>query len=61
MPVQSQSNQFIPLNKLMASPRNVRCKDRKTDIEALAALTPRAPCESAKISGTEVVHGGESA
>jgi len=37
MPVQSQSNQFIPLNKLVASPRNVRRKDRKADIEALAA------------------------
>jgi ParB family chromosome partitioning protein len=31
------SIQFIPLNKLIASPRNVRRKDRKADIEALAA------------------------
>lgn len=31
------SIQFIPLNLLIASPRNVRRKDRKADIEALAA------------------------
>lgn len=37
MSVQSQSIQFIPLNKLVVSPRNVRRKDRKADIEALAA------------------------
>lgn len=36
MTVQSQI-QFIPLNKLVASPRNVRRKDRRADIEALAA------------------------
>lgn len=29
--------QLIPLNKLVVSPRNVRRKDRKADIEALAA------------------------
>jgi ParB family chromosome partitioning protein len=37
MSVQQQSIQFIPLNKLVASPRNVRRKDRKADIEALAS------------------------
>ncbi len=37
MSVQSQSIQFIPLNRLVVSPRNVRRKDRKADIEALAA------------------------
>jgi len=31
------SIQLIPLNRLVVSPRNVRRKDRKTDIEALAA------------------------
>lgn len=31
------SMQFIPLNKLVVSPRNVRRKDRKADIDALAA------------------------
>lgn len=37
MSVQTQSIQFIPLNKLVVSPRNVRRKDRKADIEGLAA------------------------
>lgn len=37
MSIQSQSIQHIPLNKLVVSPRNVRRKDRKPDIEALAA------------------------
>ena len=37
MTIQSQTIEFIPLNKLIASPRNVRRKDRKADIEALAA------------------------
>jgi ParB family chromosome partitioning protein len=32
----AQAIEFIPLNKLVASPRNVRCKDRKADIESLA-------------------------
>lgn len=32
----SQSIQYIPLNKLVASPRNVRRKHSKADIEALA-------------------------
>jgi len=33
----TQSFQNIPLNKLIASPRNVRRKDRKADIDSLAA------------------------
>ncbi|MBK8840320.1 MAG: ParB N-terminal domain-containing protein [Hyphomonadaceae bacterium] len=33
----TQKFQNIPLNKLIASPRNVRRKDRKADIDALAA------------------------
>ena len=37
MSVQSSSIQLIPLSKLVASPRNVRRKDRKADIDALAA------------------------
>jgi ParB family chromosome partitioning protein len=37
MTIQSQSIQLVPLNKLSASSRNVRRKDRKADIEALAA------------------------
>jgi ParB family chromosome partitioning protein len=37
MTVQTSSLQFIPLNRLVASPRNVRRRDRKADIEALAA------------------------
>lgn len=37
MSFQQQSIQFIPLNQLVTSPRNVRRKDRKADIEALAA------------------------
>lgn len=37
MTAQQQTIQFIPLNKLVASPRNVRRKDRKADIDALAA------------------------
>jgi len=37
MTVQSPTIQFIPLNKLIASPRNVRRKDRKADIDGLAA------------------------
>lgn len=37
MSVQTSSLQLIPLNKLRASPRNVRRKDRKADIDALAA------------------------
>lgn len=37
MSEQSQTFQFIALNKLVTSPRNVRRKDRKADIEALAA------------------------
>lgn len=37
MTVQPQHIQLIPLNKLVASPRNVRRKERKADIEALAA------------------------
>lgn len=37
MSVQQQPIQFIPLNKLVASPRNVRRRDRKADIDALAA------------------------
>lgn len=36
MTAQSQTIQFVPLNKLVASPRNVRRNDRKTDIDALA-------------------------
>ncbi len=37
MSVQQQTILFIPLNKLGVSTRNVRRKDRKADIEALAA------------------------
>lgn len=37
MSIQSQSIQYIPLNRLAVSPRNVRRRDRKSDIEALAA------------------------
>ena len=37
MSVQSSSIQLIPLSKLVVSPRNVRRKDRKADIDALAA------------------------
>ncbi len=37
MTIQSQTIELIPLSKLIASPRNVRRKDRKADIEALAA------------------------
>jgi len=33
----TQTIDMIPLNKLIASPRNVRRKDRKVDIDALAA------------------------
>ncbi len=33
----AQSIQYIPLNKLIASPRNVRRKHQKADIESLAA------------------------
>jgi ParB family chromosome partitioning protein len=33
----TQNFQNIPLNKLIASPRNVRRKDRKADIDSLAA------------------------
>jgi hypothetical protein len=39
MTVQSQTIQFIPLNKLIVSPRNVRRKNRKADIDALAHRT----------------------
>lgn len=37
MTAETQSIQFIPLNQLIPSPRNVRRKDRKADIDALAA------------------------
>jgi ParB family chromosome partitioning protein len=37
MSAQSQPLQLIALNKLVASPRNVRRQDRKADIDALAA------------------------
>jgi ParB family transcriptional regulator, chromosome partitioning protein len=37
MTAQTQTIEFIPLNKLVASPRNVRRKNRKADIDALAA------------------------
>jgi len=37
MTTQIQSIQLIALNKLIASPRNVRKQDRKADIDALAA------------------------
>lgn len=37
MKLQSPTIQLIPLNLLVTSPRNVRRKDRKTDIDALAA------------------------
>lgn len=37
MTVQQTAIQFIPLNRLIASPRNVRRKHLKPDIEALAA------------------------
>lgn len=37
MSEQSQTIQYIPLNKLVASPRNVRRKHPKADIESLAA------------------------
>jgi ParB family chromosome partitioning protein len=37
MTAHSQTLQLIPLNKLVASPRNVRRTDRKADIDALAA------------------------
>ncbi len=37
MSIQSQTIQHIPLNRLVVSPRNVRRKDRKSDIDALAA------------------------
>ena len=37
MSAQSQPIQLIALNRLVASPRNVRRQDRKADIDALAA------------------------
>ena len=37
MTAQTQNFQHVPLNKLVASRRNVRRKDRKVDIDALAA------------------------
>ncbi len=37
MPIQKSSMQFVALNKLIISPRNVRRKDRKSDIETLSA------------------------
>lgn len=37
MTIEQTAFQLIPLNKLMASPRNVRRTDRKADIQALAA------------------------
>jgi ParB family chromosome partitioning protein len=37
MTAQTQNFQYIPLNNLVVSPRNVRRKDRKADIDALAA------------------------
>lgn len=37
MTAEIQSIQFIPLNQLISSPRNVRRKDRKADIDSLAA------------------------
>lgn len=37
MTAETQSIQFIPLNQLIPSPRNVRRKDRKADIDSLAA------------------------
>ncbi|MEY2757377.1 MAG: hypothetical protein RIR33_1155 [Pseudomonadota bacterium] len=37
MTAETQSIQFIPLNQLIPSPRNARRKDRKADIDALAA------------------------
>jgi ParB family chromosome partitioning protein len=37
MTAETQSIQFIPLNQLIPSPRNVRRKDRKVDIDSLAA------------------------
>jgi ParB family chromosome partitioning protein len=37
MSIDQSTIQLIPLNRLVASPRNVRRKDRKADIEALAA------------------------
>ena len=37
MTAETQAIQFIPLNQLIPSPRNVRRKDRKADIDSLAA------------------------
>jgi len=37
MTAQAHSIQLIALNKLVASPRNVRKQDRKADLDALAA------------------------
>jgi ParB family chromosome partitioning protein len=37
MTAETQTIQFIPLNQLIPSPRNVRRKDRKADIDSLAA------------------------
>ncbi len=37
MTAETQRIQFIPLNQLIPSPRNVRRKDRKADIDSLAA------------------------
>ena len=37
MTAQTQNFQYVPLNNLVVSPRNVRRKDRKADIDALAA------------------------
>lgn len=37
MSTQTDDLRYIPLNQLIASPRNVRRKDRKADIDALAA------------------------
>lgn len=37
MTAETQSIQFIPLNQLIPSPRNVRREDRKADIDSLAA------------------------
>ncbi len=37
MTAQAHSIQLIALNKLAASPRNVRKQDRKADLDALAA------------------------
>jgi ParB family transcriptional regulator, chromosome partitioning protein len=54
MTAQTQTIEFIPLNKLVVSPRNVRRKNRKTDIDSLAAsIAARGLLQNLCVSPTE--------